>query len=275
MREIFCFCFNHRAGEEHIRLLYDSVKNAITNDYDSVYTVELYADTKECDYVLDYAEKHAISYRLIKRMEFTKKEIRKARYFHLYMLSNVLELEGTDTKDYGTAYKGGCELCGLGSEPVADVLVDRKFMRNKKIGQVTPEYFVSGEVRKFIEESGFTGVEFRHRITDYKGRDMDKFFTLDAANVLPAVSSPTLIRRDECDVRFTRCEHKVLFLDSNLYYDKDAFKNAKDFNLTNEYFNNDRMRQLVVSAKVKKAMSKKRLNVHFSPILINGENYES
>ncbi len=272
MKKLFGLYFEW-GNADIFKELYEQIKTGIPKEYDNemkfdhTWNVWLNADSEEYKTAVELAKKHNLKYRLFSKTLFTKKEINDSKYFHLYLPCDVLELEGTNLKDYKTEYIGGCEQCGLGACIKGDVLIDRKFMRNKRIGIIKPEYFVSREIRSIIETENFSGIEFEHNICDYKGRDISEFFTMSISSILPCFSKETRISKYKND-RYSKCGHYVQYVDSEFYYTKEAMRNACDFNLTQEYINNSRMRQIIVSARVRDAFRKHKINVWFTPIII-------
>lgn len=188
---------------------------------------------------------------------YTKNELTKAEFFRL-LPSFPLELEGTSSADYGTKHENSCEykFCRMCGELVGDVYVDRKFMKNKKFGTLYPDLFVSEEIKNVIEEAKLTGVEFGGLVKDYKGREIkEKYYVMHITSILPPLSQSTWIEES------STCSfgHTTRYLRSDLMYEREKLTNARDFNLTCEHLNNDFLQEIVVSANVKKVLSKYRL----------------
>ena len=87
---------------------------------------------------------------------------------------------------------------------------------------------------------------------------------IEIQNILPPLSETTWLEYES----WRRCSHDVTFLRSDLQYERQKLDNAKDFNLTYEHINNYRIRQIVVSAKVKKLFNEHRIRVRFTPVAI-------
>jgi hypothetical protein len=217
---------------------------------------------------MEMSEKYQLYPHVAQWVGYTKTEKESARYYALGM-STPLELEGTKARDYGTEYDGGCSHCGIGGKLVSDVLVDRKLMKKTKIGNLFPDIYVSNEIKELIESNNLTGVSFNHEVKDYKGREMPIFYTLDIHHVLPPMSeSVWLIKDEDSNSRYDICGHSVVYLRSDIQYEKEKLDEAFDFNLSSEYVNNSRLQVLIVSAKVRDIFKKNKLHVGFFPVTL-------
>ena len=193
--------------------------------------------------------------RLFSEVYYTKDELTSAEYFRLNT-SAPLELEGTCSANYGTNHLNQCDKCLMCGELIGDLYVDRKFMKKQKIGSLFPDLFVSEEIKLAIEEAELTGVKFGGLVKDYKGREMkEKYYVMHIASVLPPLSQSTWLQKG------FKCSqgHTITYLQSDLMYEREKLANAQDFNLTCEHLNNFFLQEIVVSAKVKKVLSKYRL----------------
>lgn len=220
------------------------------------YTLALEPDSKELSDAIEMIKSTGEKrIRLFSEVYYTKGELANAEYFRLNALA-PLELEGTSSKKYGTKHLNQCDKCLMCGELVGDVYVDRKFMKKQKLGTLFPDLFVSEEIRLAIEEAELTGVKFGGLVKDYKGREMnEKYYVMHITSVLPPLSKSTWLQEGaECSQG-----HTVRYLQSDLMYEREKLANAQDFNLTCEHLNNFFLQEIVVSAKVKKVLSKYRL----------------
>jgi len=219
-------------------------------------------------YLMEMSGKYQLHPYVAQWVGYTKIEIENAE-FYVMSIPTPLELEGTKASDYGTQYSGGCPYCGLGGKPVSDVLVDRKFMKRYKIGTLYPDIFVSEELKELIESNNLTGVSFDHEVKDYEGREMSKFFTIDIHHVLPPMSDSAWLIKDEySDRRYDVCGHSVIYLRSDIQYERKKLVEVRDFNLTNEFVNNSRLRQIIVSARVRQIFKHNKIYAGFFPVAI-------
>ncbi len=257
--------------------LYDHVKQYIYKpeakkcEYTGHGNLHVILDDNESSgyhYLMEMSEKFQLHPHIAQWVRYTKAEEESAK-FYVMGISTPLELEGTKASDYGTQYGGGCPYCGLGGKPVSDVLVDRKFMKKYKIGTLYPDIYVSEEIKELIESNNLTGVSFDHEVKDYKGREMSRFLTFDIHHVLPSMRDSVWLIKDEySDRRYDACGHSVVYLRSDIQYEEEKLDGAEDFNLTNEYVDNFRLRQIIVSARVRKLFKQNKVYSAFFPVAI-------
>jgi len=95
---------------------------------------------------------------------------------------------------------------------------------------------------------------------------MQKFFVVEIENVLPPMASSTWY--EDCTGAKHECEHRYLYLRSDVKYERKALDNALDFNLSEEYVDGYRMRVVVVSAKVRKLFMHHKVYAGFFPVAI-------
>lgn len=194
---------------------------------------------------------------------YTKKELDECKFFKLH-LPDPLELEGIDTKKYGTEYIGCCPDCGFGGKLSGDVLIDRKYMKKYKMGILVPEVYVSEDIKNLIEDSNLTGISFERRVVDYKGREIPNYYVASIHNVLPPMSNTTWLRGE-----WKRsCGHSIVYLCSDIQYEEDKLAHANDFNLSFEHINNDMMQAVIISSKAKKILQANHCYCWYFPITI-------
>lgn len=224
-------------------------------------------DSPSYQYLLEMADKYQLHPHIAQWIEYTKAEKENAEFYAM-SIPEPLELEGTNAADYGTQYAGGCLNCGLGGKPVSDVLVDRKFIKKYNIGTLYPDIFVSESLKELILENHLTGVSFEHEVKDYKGREIPKYFVMNIHNVLPPMSDSAWLIKDKVYDRYRECGHQVVYLRSDIQYEREKLNGSQDFNLTNEFVDNYRLRQIVVGAKVRSLFKKNKIYVGFFPVVI-------
>lgn len=243
---------------ENMRYVYNTFENKSLKEfsrYAKSYTLALEPDSKELYDAVNMIKSFKGNPSLYSDVYYTKSELSKMPFFRL-STSFPLELEGTDSAQYGTKHADQCEHCSMCGELIGDVYVDRKFMKKQKFGNLFPDLFVSEEVKEVIENAGLTGIRFGNLVKDYKGREMkEKYYVVHITSVLPPLSEATWL----CSSPADDCGHAVQYLQSDLMYEKEKLTDAKDFNLTREHLNNFFLQEIVVSAKAKQALSKLRL----------------
>ena len=144
-----------------------------------------------------------------------------------------------------------------------------KTYEKNKIGTLFPDIYVSKEIKELIESNNLTGFSFDHEVKDYKGREMSSFLTLDIHHVLPPMRDSVWLIKDEYpDRRYDACGHSVVYLRSDIQYEKEKLDGAQDFNLTNEYVDNFRLRQIIVNARVRKLFKQNKVYSAFFPVAI-------
>lgn len=254
--------------------LYESFKNKIPKEFAKKYQyvkgssqlqLPLEPDSPELEQVI-IASQEPNPF-LTSKVQYTRKEFEEAPFYQT-ITSYPFELEGTDATNYGTQYEGGCPHCGLGGNLVGNLMVDRKLFKTQKIGIASPYYFVSETMREIIESNNLTGITFGPELKDYKGRNMPKFYVLNVESILPPLSASAWLYTPEKYNRYPECGHEVVYLRSDLQYEKEKLSDAKDFNLTTEYLNNWRDRELVVSAKARKVFQEYKIRAHYIPVAL-------
>ena len=271
MKRVTSICI---IGSEKIcrELLYEPNKDKIPKEFSKYkynggqLNLPLEPDSPELKQAIQIAQENNLHPRLFSKVQYTKKEIGEIPFFQMY-IPDPLELEGTDASDYGTQYVGGCSTCSLGGRPVGDVLVDRKFVKKYKIGNVRPDIYVSEELKKIIEDNNLTGVGFIGEMKDYKGREMPKYHIMRIGSILPPMSDSTWLNYTG-GASYKECGHNVVYLQSDVQYEKEKIENAKDFNLSTEYINNFRLQETIVSARVRKIFKEHKIYSFFFPVAI-------
>jgi len=217
--------------------------------------------------IIDIANDFCISFHTYEFTEYDQEEIHNAQYFQMFV-NDPLESEGTYARDYGTKYINNCSACKIGGILDGDVLVDRKFVRKYGIASLRPDIFVSKEVKWLIETNDLTGVDFKHVVRDYKGREIPEYYVMSFKHTMPPMDSRTWLSFDPPAKTCKECGTEIPYLKSHCYYNEFDFKYAHDFNLTSEIYNNFEERGIIVSKKVKEIFVKSKIRVGYSMLNI-------
>lgn len=261
--------------KEICQQIYDRFKEHVPNkELEKLYkfqggllTVTLKESSPQIEEAVEVMKENGLDPALFADVYCTKRELDNDVKFFVMTPNYPTELEGTGEDDYGTEFVGGCPSCGVGSKAKKDILVDRKLMKKCTFGCLVPDYVVSKEVKEIIEANGLTGITFEKRVKDYKGRDMDDFYAVNFENILPQMSEKTwwLIQKNQ---QCKTCGYCLTYIRSNPRYEENNLITAKDFNLTQEYYNNDKAREIIVSAKVRKVFKENKIRVGFKPVTL-------
>lgn len=244
----------------------NQVPNVLKRLLSCTYTISLPIPDNSPSYfdVLAAFKESGAQYRLFHDVYYTKHEIESVPFFEVFV-SYPLELEGTDSFDYGSKPVGGCQKCGYGSRVDGKVLVDRKLIRKTKIGNILPDFIVSQEVKDIIEANELSGVVFKQNVVDWKGREMAPFYTMHMSP-LPPLNSLTWLYPNGFPCK--TCGHETTYCLSELRYEAEKLIGAKDFNMTSELVDNRHLPRLVVSAKVRKVFNANGIRCGYKPIVL-------
>lgn len=64
------------------------------------------------------------------------------------------------------------------------------------------------------------------------------------------------------------CSHHPICLKSDLQYEAKKIEYAMDFNYTCEYFTRERLRLVIVSAKVRQILVENKIKAWYEPVLV-------
>lgn len=210
----------------------------ISDDKEGYFKLEKYLT--DCEFEYSYAE-----YRT-----YSSKEIKNAQYFDVNP-KWIGESDGlTGDELYDASYAEACANCGFGKKQDSDMKININKLKKYDFMSILPDYIVSQRTRDLIVENNLTGCCFRP-IIDSKGKNEPLFYQLIIENVLPNLSSNIRVHiddRNNCKV----CKSDGVYLRSELVYSISSLTNAKDFNLSKEYFGSKAYKSqcLVVSRKV-------------------------
>lgn len=260
------------ANEAHIKALTLKYRNFDEN-------VSIYADSSLFDISGFYAdepiyaelmkdiEKEHLEYRYTEYREYTKAEIKQAKYFHVNIPYPWEHDPEQDAEFYGTKFEyldeHKCKWC---REQVSELLINTKKMGKHHIAEIIPEIILSELTKNVIEEQGLTGCKFAP-VKDYKGRESLPYYQLIITNILPAIDPS--VRIEVADMPKYQCPNcpYVGYRRSEFIYEQSTFGKQMDFNFTLERFDAYRSRAVIVSSKVKELFDKNKIKVNrFEPI---------
>ena len=223
-------------------------------------------DTENYKLMVEICRQKALFFHEFEFTEYTRAEEKNAQYFQMF-ISCALESEGKSASDYGTKYTDCCNTCNVYGKLDGDVLVDRKFVKKYSIASLKPDIFVSKPVKWLIESSGLTGVKFEHMVKDFKGREIPEYYVMTFENRMPPMDSRTWF-----DYKFARkckdCGFEIPYLRSRCYYKESDFGNVKDFNLSQEIYNNFNEPAIIVSKRVKEVFKEAKIRASFGMLNI-------
>ncbi|MEL7567917.1 MAG: hypothetical protein AAGU27_23995 [Dehalobacterium sp.] len=236
----------------------------------SMLTVEMYEDTEGYGILVDWLQKRNIEYAFAESREYTKDEIRQAKFFNIAVIY-PWEADGVTADEYGTQYSSNsaCKKCGIGRKQISDLIIEKRKMGKYDIATITPEIIINERLLNLICDNDLTGYEFKP-VKDVKGKEKPDLYQLVINNILPQMSNEIKTVTDKtsfCD----ECKMHGVFLRSEIVYESDALKNAKDFNLSYEYFGARIYcnRQIIVSNKVYDLFTNNKVKrVAFEPVRI-------
>lgn len=225
--------------------------------------IPLLDGSPELEELLGLCKQFNLSFRAFSDTHYTKRELEQCEFFHLY-LPCPTELDGVSLRHFGNVYEDACPICGIGGKLHGNVLVDRKYPKKYKMGIIPTEVYMSEELKTLAEEHGWTGISFERKLVDFKGREMANFYAPDFNNVLPPMSETSWFNPQT----LRSCGHRTLYVDSDYQYEREKLSQAKDFNLTHEFINNNEMQQIIISARVRKVLQQNKIYCWCFPVLL-------
>ena len=216
------------------------------------------------NYTMRFCENNHLHPSIFREMYLSKNEVENSLYFYTTPLC-PLEYDGRDERYFGTPFNGGCDICDVGKKSEGDILVDRKYIKNKKFICLFPDFVVSKETKEIIEKNNLTGVTFDRKVKDYKGRDIQEYFVMDIHNTMPSLNKSTsFLVENHCP----SCGYPLLLSRSDLRYNKSDLVDVLDFNLTKEYFNNFHMQGLIISNRALKILKENKIRFKAEPVIL-------
>lgn len=185
--------------------LYENVKHdATVEPYITDNYIEFVISEKSDSYnfLVDVLEKDGTKYHISETRWFFDEEIESAEYVYVNFWDPWAEF-GTWAKDFGTRFDEGtgCPKCGKRRKIIEPIITDRrKMLRNNRpryeIGRIYPETYASENFIDLAKPYNFTGISFGKKLIDRKSREMPNFYRVIFDNILPPVSSRSIIYRD-------------------------------------------------------------------------------
>lgn len=199
----------------------------------------------------------------VESREYTKQELKEARFFHVGVHYPWEHDALKDTEHYGTKYEiaqdNRCERCG--KNQASELKLDVKKIGKRHFVHIRPELIITEYAKEVIENNNLNGYEI-FPASDYKNRDVQKVFQLVVKNVLPPLDDRVRIEPYK-HYPVSNCESCSLkgFPRSEFIYKKEEMEQFQDFNLTFEYLNAYQVRLLIVSSKVKELFQKHKIKL--------------
>ena len=208
-------------------------------------------------------ETKRINYSFVESREYTKQELKEAKYFHVGVYYPWEHGPLKDAEYYGTKYEyvhdHRCKDCS--KTQASELKLDVKKIGKKHFVHIRPEIIITDYAKEVIESNQLNGYEILPA-SDYKNRDEPKVYQLVVKNILPPLDDRVRFEAYELypvsDCQF--CSSKG-FPRSEFIYRTQEMEQFRDFNLTFEYLNTYQIRLLIVSAKVKELFQKHKINL--------------
>lgn len=236
--------------------------------------VRLYTDIPEFAFLMSHIREMKLKYDYVEVREYTKKEIQEAEYYAIGILPYPYEHDPEKNAEYfGTKYDGDIAQLETRNQ-ISPLYVDVKKFLKYKIASIIPERLIPEKTKKEFEENGFMGVGYGD-VIDYKGRDFCKFYQFFVNSILPPLELIDLAKEmpfERIGTYVTKFYHfnKVseVYVRTEYVYNKDDFKDAKDFNLTKEWFwgGNYHSQTLIVSKRVYNWLKSTKHRIPMEPI---------
>jgi hypothetical protein len=255
---------NKRVTDEFIQYFHKKYKNSYRKMEwnDGIAYIWITTNTSEYDEILKELEENDIKVFEDKTIEFSKKDLDNAEYLEINPKFEAInpyeEYEAFDE------YKKGC---GFFTKQIKDLMIRKKDLGKKDIlKSYDEEIIVSLRLWEILKNEKLKGLEFRPVYT--KGEIEPVAYQVIIGNQLPKLQSKTRMDIAINKPQFGFVSYTMESYDF-LYYSHDDFKNAKDFNITTEYFGIGLYpRPLrIVSQKVRQVLLKEKIKgIEFEPI---------
>jgi hypothetical protein len=236
-------------------------------DY-GILTVNTYEEREGYSILMDDITKQNLDFSFAEFREYSKKEMNEAKLFHTNVVFPWEHDPEKSAEYYGTKYSVPNRMeCECTKIQICDLYLDTKKIGRNHFVQIIPEFIISEFTKTVLEENQCTGFELKP-VADFKRRNLGTYYQLIVNNILPAMSDKVKVEPYNNQQFKCNCIYKG-YPKSELIYYKDSLLDAKDFNLTYEYLNAYRVRQLIVSSKVRDIFAKNKIKVNrFEPLKI-------
>ncbi|MWC26983.1 hypothetical protein [Paenibacillus sp. MMS18-CY102] len=253
-------------GLQLAQMLRDS--NATIEEYPPIAVVirNLYADTDVFRALQTFIQENKWEHTEYEHREYTKKELNEAHYYDLGLHYPWWQVEKR-ARDNGTKYdeRNKCPKCHQGEYQITDLVIDTKKMGKRQIAYNYPDVIVTEHIKQIIEESQLAGCYFRE-VIERRGMNNTKLYQLVPTQVLGSMKLDRmrLSKHQYCE----NC-YRGAVLRSEIIYPEASMLDAKDFNLSLEYygFGTYCTPRLIVSSKVRKLFMENKIKVlYYEPI---------
>lgn len=250
--------------------------------------VYLFMDDERYPRLKDELSSMGIRPNELKDKQFSEEELNSAEFLHMGSAGywgypqpeDEMDAWQRASYDLSTA----CPKCGYGAIQNRPYLIkgEPKFGRNDILAlNWTYEFLVTDRLRRLIEDAGLTGVEFWPLLRYRKNIPIPGYSQLHVFNTLPPMSPNMEIvdsklpeaHPDRCTCgKFGRnpALDPIYGVSVPIRYERKSLKEAKDFNLTSEWFGLfDARPWRIVSRKVYQLFSKQNIKrVAFEPVIV-------
>lgn len=244
----------------------DSLKKEFAYSGSGLLRLPLFLESDEYSYVMSMSTKYNLHATPRERTVYTKQEEENCPFF-LLLLSTPLENNGLSLECFGTSFETECYECSTCKRLLGNALIERNLIKNKDIVWLSNSIIsVSERFRKLIEKNNFTGINFKHKVQDYKNRTINNYYCIepDFNNILPPMHNETWLIPWETK---NLCGHSQFYLFSNVKYSHFALEKAKDFNYSTETdVGIDGNRFMIVSKRVRDMIRKYKIRAWCIPI---------
>ena len=250
--------------------------------------VYLYIDDERYPRLMDELSTMRIKPTEIKDKQFSEEELNSAEFFNMGPAGYWGYPQPEDERDawQRASYdlSTACPKCGYGAIQNRPFLIrgEPKFGRNDILAlNFTYEFLVTDRLKKLIEDASLTGVEFWPLLGYKKNNPVPGFSQLHVVSTLPPMSPNMEIvdvklpeaHPDRCTCgKFARnpALDPVYGVSVPIRYERKSLRDAKDFNLTSEWFGLfDARPWRIVSRKVYQLFSRNGIRrVAFEPVII-------
>ncbi|NOU72856.1 hypothetical protein GC098_15730 [Paenibacillus sp. LMG 31458] len=202
-----------------------------------------------------------INHSFTETREYTKQELKEAKFFHVGVLYPWEHDALKDAEHYGTKYVQDHHFEHCGKVQTSELKLDVKKIGKHHLVHIRPELIITEYAKEVIESNQLSGYEILPA-SDYKTRGVQKVYHLVIKSILPPFDDQ--VRCDPYEhYPDSDCETCSLrgFPRSEFIYREEEMERFQDFNLTFEYLDAYQNRLLIVSTKVKGIFQKHKIKL--------------
>jgi len=226
-------------------------------------------DSAEYNIVLQSLVEAKADFNTHEWVEFTKEETEEAPYYELKLAYPFQSQDKFWAADFGVEYEYSCQKCRKPSSIIrqlSPMKLDLKKTGKWQMFFVPPAIIVREDVKQIIEAAGLTGARFS-KVVDYKNRDIESvYYQMQVDHILPPMNAYT-IKSNGGYLPCEACGRNVTHLETPISYALKDFRDAKDFNLSQEHIFNFDMRVLVISNRARNIIKKAVRRCNPVPVL--------